>query len=249
MYTPIYSKHGIDIYHGDSVEILRELPWMPGYENIVDLWLTDPPYGIDYQSLRGKESIKNDAYEETKELAEGIVRHVRTFLKDGASYYVFSGTHGPGARIWEVLLERASRRSDRRVNWRPIQTVVWDKRHFGTGAYFRYQHERAFYGCYGKKPKTWNGGGNVPDVLRCTRIIGELRHPTEKPIELIKDLIRYSSNEGDLVLDTFGGSGVVAAACKALNRRCMSIELDEKHIKTTIDRLENNEKEKQADLF
>lgn len=249
MYTPVYSKHGIDIYHGNCVEILDELAWQYKFENIVDLWLTDPPYGIDYESLRGKEKIKSDSFSDSLKLAVDTVKNVRTFLKNGATYYIWQGTHGKGSRIWENILERDQRTSNRSTRFRPIQTVMWDKLHFGTGAYFRYQHEKALFGCFGKKPKTWNGNHDIPDVLRYKRIVGKLQHPTEKPIELIRDLIRWSSNPGDLVLDTFGGSGVVAAACRSLSRNCISIELDSNHIQTTIKRLEENTKESQVNLF
>lgn len=247
---PIYSCDGIDIYHGDSMEVLDFINInFPYGDNPVDLLLTDPPYGIDYSSLRGKESIKNDALVETEKLASKFLRQVRWNLKPGASYYIFTGTFGPGARLWEALMERDQLKRNVTTRFRPIQALVWNKQHFGTGHYFRYQWERILFGCYGKKPKTWNGGSDCPDVLGYPRLSGgSMVHPTEKPIELIKDLIRFSTNEGDLVLEPFGGSGVVAIACRQLKRRCVSIELDEKHIETQIKRLESH-KEKQVALF
>lgn len=58
------------------------------------------------------------------------------------------------------------------------------------------------------------------------------RHPTQKPIEYLLGLIELCTNEGDLVLDTFFGSGQTGKACQILNRNFIGIEIEEKHIKS-----------------
>jgi len=60
---------------------------------------------------------------------------------------------------------------------------------------------------------------------------GETNHPTEKPEELIKKLILVNTNEGDLVLDCFMGSGTTAIACLKLNRKFIGIEKEEEYVK------------------
>lgn len=57
------------------------------------------------------------------------------------------------------------------------------------------------------------------------------KHPTQKPLKLIKELIKKHSNENDLVLDTFAGTGTTAQACLELNRKYIVIEKDKKYIK------------------
>ena len=251
-YEPVYAKHGVEVWHGDSLEILEFLSWKQKpleHYNSVDLLLTDPPYGIDYHSLRGKESIKTDALEETNELAKKFFDTTRGLLKAGSTYYIFTGTLGPGPRLWETLIEDDKSNRSYSTRFRAIQNLVWDKQHFGTGAFFRYQWERILFGCYGEKPTTWNGEHNNADVLRYPRIVGSgMVHPTEKPAELIRHLIRLSTNRGDMVLEPFGGSGVVVDCCRELQRRCVSIEIDEGHIATQIERLENP-KSKQVSMF
>jgi len=59
-----------------------------------------------------------------------------------------------------------------------------------------------------------------------------------KPIKLMARLIRNSSQEGDAVLDPFGGSGSTLIACEQMNRRCFTAELDPKYAQTIIDRWE-----------
>ena len=63
-------------------------------------------------------------------------------------------------------------------------------------------------------------------------------HPTMKPIPLPAKAIENSSRENDIVLDLFGGSGSTLIACEQLNRRCYTMELDEKYATVIIDRWE-----------
>jgi len=62
-------------------------------------------------------------------------------------------------------------------------------------------------------------------------------HPTQKPVELLKYLIKASSNKGDLVLDCFMGSGSTAVACQQLGRNFIGIEKEEKYCKISRERL------------
>lgn len=66
-----------------------------------------------------------------------------------------------------------------------------------------------------------------------------LDHPTQKPLELIKELIEKHSNPGDLVLDTFAGTGTTAHACIELNREYIMIENNEDYFKIMKERLNN----------
>ena len=63
------------------------------------------------------------------------------------------------------------------------------------------------------------------------------KHPTIKPLQIIKNLIKNSSNEGDIVLDCFSGSGTTCVASKELNRRYIGIEINPEYHQISIDRL------------
>jgi DNA modification methylase len=63
------------------------------------------------------------------------------------------------------------------------------------------------------------------------------KHPTIKPLPIIKNLIINSSKEGDVVLDCFSGSGTTCVASKELNRQFIGIEIDEEYYKISLDRL------------
>lgn len=74
-------------------------------------------------------------------------------------------------------------------------------------------------------------------------------HPTQKPIELMEDLIKTYTNENELVLDFTMGSGTTGVACKNLNRKFIGIELDEKYFNIAKERIENIDKNKKQTLF
>ena len=65
----------------------------------------------------------------------------------------------------------------------------------------------------------------------------EETHPHQKGLYLIEKIIRHSSNEGDLVLDCFSGSGTTAVACHRLGRNFVCIEKDERYYKASLERL------------
>lgn len=68
------------------------------------------------------------------------------------------------------------------------------------------------------------------------------KHPTIKPLDIIKNLIINSSQEGDTVLDCFMGSGTTGVACKELNRNFIGMEINEEYYQIAKDRiLGNNE--------
>lgn len=79
----------------------------------------------------------------------------------------------------------------------------------------------------GRKPikKHWNGPGSLTHLTRrCMR--GQDKHPTEKPIDLLLDLVSWFSDPDELVLDLCAGSGSTPLACRLLGRRCIAVERD-----------------------
>lgn len=85
--------------------------------------------------------------------------------------------------------------------------------------------------CYGKERNRKQAGErsdrHPTDILRFAKPVNRNRpHPTQKPIDLLRWLVRSYSEPGDLIVDPFGGSGTTAAACLLEGRRCLSIERD-----------------------
>jgi len=121
------------------------------------------------------------------------------------------------------------------------ETILWAAKSEKSKHHFNYQAMRQANG--GKQMKTvWK----MASPSNGEKSHG--KHPTQKPVLLIERCILASTNQGDVVLDPFLGGGTTAVACARTGRRCVGIELDEKHLKLSVDRVKA-ESAKPADLF
>lgn len=91
--------------------------------------------------------------------------------------------------------------------------------------------------------RVWNNISSATDVLSFPIISGQTIHPTQKPLSIISYLLERSSNENDLVLDCFSGSGTTAVACHKLKRRFICIEKDPEYWKASCERLEKEQRQ------
>lgn len=71
------------------------------------------------------------------------------------------------------------------------------------------------------------------------------KHPTQKPLSVLERILQASTNEGDLVLDPFNGSGTTGIACKMMNRKYIGIDTDQSYLDLTINRYKGTMEEKQ----
>ena len=85
---------------------------------------------------------------------------------------------------------------------------------------------------------TFNLQGNDRNIIQMSSGNNGKYHPTQKPITLIENIVKHSSNEGDTVLDCFAGSGTTGVACQNLNRNYILIEKDPKYYEIILKRLE-----------
>ena len=97
-------------------------------------------------------------------------------------------------------------------------------------------------GTYKTKSKYFISSANVEDK-------GKYQHPCCKPIEMLSNFIINSTNEGDVVLDCFMGSGSVMVAAKRLNRKYIGFEIEEKWYKVAKDRLQGIDQNGNMNLF
>ena len=79
------------------------------------------------------------------------------------------------------------------------------------------------------------------NILKIPNILGNKKHPTEKPVELLKVLIENSSNEDDIVMDCFMGAGSTGIACINTNRKFVGIEIDKEYYDITVGRMQEIE--------
>jgi site-specific DNA-methyltransferase (adenine-specific) len=137
-------------------------------------------------------------------------------------------------------------------NWLNGDNVITKEQYlkikeFLGGKYLRREYEELRRE-YEELRRVWNNDMKALDVLDYPICNDKSRfHPTQKPLNLISYLIQRSSNENDLVLDCFSGSGTTAIACHRLKRRFICIEKDKDYYEASVKRLE--EEQKQGVLF
>lgn len=126
---------------------------------------------------------------------------------------------------------------------------VWDKTNAGMGTFYRSKHELVFVWKVGDAPhintfglgdtgryrtNVWSYAG--ANTFRAGREEELAMHPTVKPAALVADAIRDVSRRGDIVLDTFGGSGATLIAAQRTGRRARLVEIDPQYCDVTIRR-------------
>ena len=220
----------IKAYNGDCLEIMPAIG-----KNTVDLILTDPPYlisrktnfakGGGNQSKYGMITMDFGEWDWDGEFdMEAYFKEAYRVLKKGGTIIMF----------YDIFKMEQIKRIAEKVGFKQPRIGFWNKTNaVPVNARINYlSNAREYFICFCKGKKgTFNsyydkGVYNYPIVSGKKRL-----HPTQKPYDLISDLIKVHTNSGDTVLDSFAGSGVVLEACNNLGRNGIGIELDEKYYK------------------
>jgi len=218
-----------DVMNGDCLEKIKEIA-----TSSIDLILTDPPYGIDVDNAHtyGRMTVTDTRFEdgdhETFDLIDKILKEMFRVLKDDRHMYLFCGIDKVPT-ILKLLVKHG---------FEPHHLpLIWDK---GSGSYpsqqTSYVHSYEAFIHVQKGRRKLNGSPR--DIFPIKRVpAGRKIHPTEKPTELLRDLIELSSLPGEVVLDPFAGSGATLVAAKETNRRAIGIELDKSYYEGICTRL------------
>lgn len=204
------------IYKEDAVA------WLQSLENeSIDLVVTDPPYeSLEKHRSKGtttrlkhSKSSNNDWFSIfPNERFHELFREIYRVLKKGRHFYLFCDQE-------TMFFAKPIAEEMGFKFWKPL---VWDKQAIGMGYHYRARYEFILFFEKGKR-KLNNLG--IPDVLECKRVWRG--YPTEKPIELIETLIKQSTQEGELVIDPFFGSGATLIAAQNLSREFQGSDVSE----------------------
>jgi DNA modification methylase len=186
-----------------------------------DLLLTDPPYGVGYTGRTAEAlTIANDdvADDDTyRAFLAAALRAVLDHVRPGGGFYVWHAD----VRGLPVRLAVAD------AGLQVRQCLVWAKNAFVLGRQdYQWRHEPCLYGWTAGAAHTWLGDRAQSTVLEFDRPNRNESHPTMKPVELVRCLIRNSCPRGGAVLDPFGGSGTTLIAAEQEGRRARLLELD-----------------------
>ena len=202
-----------------------------------DMVFTDPPYLMGFtgnvhadgtKSFNAKHgAIQNDkmSREDGDQFILKIFKNIQHYNR-GAYYVCF----------YRLGLDYIFRALDKLGN-KYKALIIWNKgNHTLSNSDYMSKYEPIVYGWF--QEHNFYGDRSNFDIWDIPRTSKNDLHPTMKPIQLCSKAITNSSQKDDIVLDLFGGSGSTLIACEQLNRRCYTMELDEKYASVIIDRWE-----------
>ena len=219
--------------NSESLSLMKELK-----VNSIDAIITDPPYNISRDNnfaTMGRAGIDFGEWDKDFNLTSWI-KVAEPLLKKGGNIVIFNDWKNM-TNITKSLEENGFEVKDL-IRWKKTNAMPRNRdRRFIT------DYEVAVWAV--KKGGKWTFN-RLSDTYEIPEIVGGLTpksekieggHPTQKPIYVMKWLIERLTNEGDVVLDPFMGSGTTGVACKELNRNFIGIEIDENYYNIAYKRI------------
>jgi site-specific DNA-methyltransferase (adenine-specific) len=216
---------------GDSTQIDQIEKLCNGRQ--VDMWLTDPPYNVAYEG-KTKEAlkIKNDSMSNDS---------FRQFLRD--SYVAADVAMKPGAvfYIWHADSEGYNFRGAAfDAGWQVRQCLIWKKSTIVMGRQdYHWKHEPCLYGWKEGAGHLWATDRKQSTILEFDKPSRNGEHPTMKPVALFEYQMLNNTKGGDIILDSFGGSGTTMIAAEKNGRVGYLMEFDPKYCDVIVKRWEN----------
>jgi len=246
-----YDKDDFKLIHGDSLSILKKLP-----QKSIDMIFADPPYflssdgitcsGGKMVSVNKGEWDKKIGIEEKHKFNRKWIKLCYKVLKDNGTIWISGTLHN----IYSIgmALEQEGFKIINNITWKKLnpppniscryfvhstETILWARKDIKRVRHkFNYDLMREMNG--NKQAKdVWETSLTKPSEKKCGK------HPTQKPIAILEKLILASTDEGDLILDPFNGSGTTGIVAASLNRKYIGIELEKKYLDLTIKRKES----------
>lgn len=209
------------IIQGDCLEVMKGIE-----DNSIDCIITDPPYSTPTITSFGRKKVYNLADLSIQEFYfRSIKIEIERILKPNGRVFIFCDD-----KYYPILYGVFYDFSNKNL-------VIWDKGRIGMGNPFRKQHELIFYvNRETYEYKKSDGITHYPTILKYKHDTEKV-HGAQKPIQLIKDLILGFSEEGEIILDMFAGSGTTLLAAKETGRDYLGIELNPEYVEIIKKRL------------
>jgi site-specific DNA-methyltransferase (adenine-specific) len=249
--TPFYynPEKKIKLFNGDALQFLKKIP-----DCCIDMIFADPPYFGNQSGLIIK---RTDGHAETFDTQKAKfayskslqyqfefhhtwLKEAQRILKDGSTIWITGTYHSIG--VVNVVLQDLGFKilNDiilHKINAPPnfkgscfravTETMLWAKKNFNGKTKFNYW-----------VMKELNGGVQMKNIWGYWAEKNPFRHPATKQPIVLENVILAGSNEGDLILDPFAGSGTTGFVAQGLGRKCVMIEIEQDYCQLIKDRIE-----------
>ncbi len=245
----LFEENNIKLFQGNCLDILDTIE-----KKSIDMIFADPPYFLSNGGITCKSGKidkvdkgnwdKVDTFKEKYNFNKQWILKCKDILKDNGTIWICGSMHN--IYIIGFLLEELGFRIINNITWQKTnpppniscryfthstETIIWAKKDLKNNKHI-YNYE---------KMKSCNNGKQMKDVWSSSTISKSEKkygnHPTQKPLWLLERIITASTNEGDIVLDPFNGSGTTGVVCKYLNRRYIGIEIEKEFFKISKNRI------------
>ena len=250
-----YEEQNFKLIQGDSFKMLKGIE-----PKSIDMIFADPPYFLssDGISCSGGKMVsvnkgdwdKSINIEEKHKFNRKWIKLCYQVLKDNGTIWISGTMHN----IYSIgmALEQEGFKIINNITWKKLnpppniscrffvhstETILWAKKDIKNVKHkFNYSLMRELNN--GKQMKdVWESSLTKPSEKKCGK------HPTQKPIEILEKIILASTDENDLILDPFNGSGTIGIVANRLNRRYIGIEKEKEFLDLTIRRKESDKVE------
>lgn len=221
------------IKFGDCLELFKNLD-----SETIDLCITDPPFKLNKTTGSMTSSSKQEKWQGNLKAGDknaninndikfkDWLSELYRVMKNPSHFYVFVNDKN----VQDMLIEAT------KVGFKLHNILVWKKNNCTPNRWYMKNCEFVLFFHKGKSFPINNKESN--QFLDYKNINGKDKlHPTQKPVDLIKELILNSSKENDIIFDPFCGSGSTLVAAKELNRNYLGFDNDEKYIDISFKRL------------
>ncbi len=247
-----YEDKDFKLIQGDSFKILKEIE-----PKSIDMIFADPPYFLssDGISCSGGKMVsvnkgnwdKSISIEEKHKFNRKWIKLCNHILKDNGTIWISGTMHN----IYSIgmALEQEGFKIINNITWKKLnpppniscrafvhstETILWAKKNLKNSKHkFNYSLMRELNGDKQMKD-VWETSLTKPSEKKCGK------HPTQKPMEILEKIILSSTDEGDLILDPFNGSGTTGIVASRLNRKYIGIEKEKEYFDLTIRRRESD---------
>jgi site-specific DNA-methyltransferase (adenine-specific) len=212
----------INLMQGDCLERMKEIP-----DGSVDMVLTDPPYGMSFQSNYRKEKLKKIEGDTNLNWLDDFISEIYRVASSDSAHYMFCSFHK--IDIFKQAIEK---------KFTVKNILVWEKNNTSMGDLKGNFAPKVEFVIFFQKGRELIRGKRDPNIFRFNRT-GNILHPTEKPMDMCEYLLEKFSCIGDTVLDPFMGSGTTGVACVNTGRNFIGIELDPTYFEIAKQRIES----------
>lgn len=231
-------KDNFELYHGNSYSLIKELK----QNNIkVNHIITDPPYNIsqdnNFSTMRNpRKGVDFGEWDKDFDLYSWISDYSEILDKNGSmiifcSYrfisHIIDKLECSGMVVKDTIIWKKSNPMPRNIDRRYVQDTefaVWAVKKNAKWVFNKPESSPYLRSCY--ETTTVSGKEKTP-------------HPTQKSLKLMENIVKVHTNENDIVLDPFMGSGSTGVAAIKNNRKFIGIELEKEYFDIALERLEN----------